>query len=222
MGSQPEWVRIGVCDDHPVFRAGIAALVSDEPDLRLVFQAGTAAELAECLRCTTSPIDLLVLDLDLPDRHGLELIGELGDRCRVLVLSAFDDPDMIRIALERGAVGFVRKDSSPRVLLQGFRDAAAGHTVLGAALAVKVAGVLNARSPERELGARLDQLTTRQREVLKLLAEGRSNREIGSTLFVTEGTVKNHVTQILQIVGVSDRTRLAVLLARHARSGGLR
>ncbi|MFT3923251.1 MAG: response regulator transcription factor [Myxococcales bacterium] len=222
MKLQPDRVCIGVCDDHPVFRAGLAALISDEPDLRLVFQVGTGAELVACLRDGTCPIDLLVLDFDLPDQHGLELVAEVSEHCKVLILSAFDDPDMIRIALERGAVGFVRKDSPPTVLLQGLRDAAGGHTVLNAEAAVRVASALNVRSPERDLGARLDQLTTRQRDVLTLLAEGRSNREIASTLFVTEGTVKNHVTQILQIVGVPDRTRLAVLLARQARSGGRR
>jgi DNA-binding NarL/FixJ family response regulator len=210
-------VRVSICDDHPVFRAGVAALIGDEPDLRLAFQVGTANELLAQLRSAPDAADVLLLDFDLPDRHGLEVVGEASGRCRVLVLSAFDDPNNIRTALERGAVGFVRKDSPPAALLKAIRDASCGHTVLKADVAVKVAGVLRTRTPEQDLAERIAELTARQREVLSLLGEGRSNREIAQALFVTEGTVKNHVTQILQIVGVTDRTRLAVLLARHGR-----
>jgi DNA-binding NarL/FixJ family response regulator len=186
--------------------------------LRLAFQVGSAAEALAQLGSACDAVDLLLLDFDLPDRHGLEIVREASGRCRVLVLSAFDDPNHIRTALERGAVGFIRKDSPPTALLKALRDASDGHTVLKAEVAVKVAGALRERTPERDLADRLGQLTARQREVLSLLAEGRSNREIASALFVTEGTVKNHVTQILQIVGVPDRTRLAVLLARHEKT----
>jgi DNA-binding NarL/FixJ family response regulator len=221
MNREPEHVvRVAICDDHPVFRAGIAALISDEPDLRLAFQVGSVAEVLAKLREAPDATDLLLLDFDLPDGHGLDVVGEASRRCRVLVLSAFDDPGNIRTALERGAVGFVRKDSPPTALLRALRDASRGQTVLKADDAVKVADVLRARTPERELAERLAELTARQREVLTLLGEGRSNREIAKALFVTEGTVKNHVTQILQIVGVPDRTRLAVLLARHGQTRG--
>jgi DNA-binding NarL/FixJ family response regulator len=220
MDREPEQVvRVAICDDHPVFRAGIVALISDEPDLRLAFQVGTVAEVRARLREAPDATDLLLLDFDLPDGHGLDVVSEASRRCRVLVLSAFDDADSIRTALERGAVGFVRKDSPPTALLRALRDAARGQTVLKADVAVKVAGMLRAGTPERDLAERIAELTDRQREVLTLLGEGRSNREIARALFVTEGTVKNHVTQILQIVGVPDRTRLAVLLARHGRTG---
>jgi DNA-binding NarL/FixJ family response regulator len=218
MGAEAEQlVRVGICDDHPVFRAGVAALIEDEPALSLAFQVGSAAELLAYLASHRDAADVLLLDFDLPDRHGLEILPEVCGHCRVLVLSAFDDPSNIRTALERGAVGFVRKDSPPTALLKALRDACSGRTVLQADVAVKLAGTLRTRSADEDFPDRLAQLTTRQREVLDLLAEGHSNREIAAALFVTEGTVKNHVTQILQIVGAPDRTRLAVLVARHAR-----
>ncbi len=204
--------RIGICDDHPVFRAGVAGLVRDESDLELVFEAGTAGDLERELQA--AGVDVLLLDLDLPDRHGLAVLPSVVDRCRVLVLSALDDPRNVRAALEGGAVGFVRKDAPPTDLLKAMRDAARGETVLAPELAVRVAGAMRSDSADRELSRRIDALTERQRQVLALLAEGRSNREIANALFVSEGTVKNHVTQILQTLGVHDRTRLAVLIAR--------
>jgi len=209
--AQP--IKVCICDDHPVFRAGLVGLLRDEADLEVAFEAGTIAELTQ--RIAESKVDVLLLDLELPDQHGLDALPSFADRCRVLVLSAFDEPRLVRRALESGAVGFVRKDAPPRVLLKAIRDAAAGQTVLAAELAVRVAGAMRSSTDERELRRRAQTLTQRQREVLALLAEGRSNREIAKALFVSEGTVKNHVTQILQILDVRDRTRLAVLLARH-------
>jgi DNA-binding NarL/FixJ family response regulator len=211
-------IRVAICDDHPVFRGGIAALVSDEPDLQLAFQVGTGAELCERLAADVHA-DVLLLDFELPDTHGLDLVADASRRCRVLVLSAFDDPGSIRTALERGAVGFVRKDAPPGAVLRAIRDASRGRTVLSADMALHVAGGLRAQTRDRDLSDRLDLLTMRQREVLALLADGRSNREIAAALFVTEGTVKNHVTQILQTMKTTDRTRLALLLARHDRRG---
>jgi DNA-binding NarL/FixJ family response regulator len=111
-------------------------------------------------------------------------------------------------------VGFVRKDAPARAILKSIRDAASGETVLAADLALRLAGAMRTGPDERDFRKKVQALTARQREVLALLGEGRSNREIGKALFVSEGTVKNHVTQILHLLGVSDRTRLAVLLAR--------
>jgi DNA-binding NarL/FixJ family response regulator len=210
-------IRVSICDDHPVFRAGMVGLLRDELDLEIAFEAGSAGELRARLS-ETAP-DVLLLDLQLPDEHGLDLLPAIADRCRVLVLSAFDEPRQVKRALEGGAVGFVRKDAPTRAVLKAIRDAAAGHTVLAAELAVRLAGAMRTSPDERDFRRRVQSLTARQREVLALLAEGRSNKEIGKALFVSEGTIKNHVTQILHMLDVSDRTRLAVLLARHGVVG---
>jgi DNA-binding NarL/FixJ family response regulator len=206
-------LHLALCEDHPVFRAGLAALLRDEPDLRIAVEASTTAELLAAL--ATTPVDLVVLDIQLPEgKSGLDALAQLVPGRRVLILSAFDDARMIKRALKAGAQGFVRKDAPPPLLLKAIRDAAAGKTVLAADLAMKLADSLRAEPDQIELERRMRTMTARQREVLALLADGRSNREVAAALFVSEGTVKNHVTQILQIFGVRDRTRLAVLLAR--------
>jgi DNA-binding NarL/FixJ family response regulator len=212
MSVMGERLRVGICDDHPVFRAGMVGLLRDEADVDVAFEAGSASELRA--RMEGAPVDVLLLDLQLPDGHGLDVLPAVADRCRVLVLSAFDDPRQVRRALEQGAVGFVRKDAPARAILKGIRDAASGETVLAADLALRLAGAMRTGPDERDFRKKVQALTARQREVIALLGEGRSNREIGKALFVSEGTVKNHVTQILYLLGVSDRTRLAILLAR--------
>jgi DNA-binding NarL/FixJ family response regulator len=206
-------IRVAICDDHPLFRAGVVGLLRDEADIEVAFEVGLARDLLSRIEAAT--IDVLLLDLELPDEHGLEVVPRVAQRCHVLMLSAFDDPRMVRRALESGAVGFVRKDAPPRTLLKAIRDAANGQTVLAADLAVRLAGAMRQSPDERELRRRAQALTGRQREVLALLVEGRSNREIAQALFVSEGTVKNHVTQILHALDVRDRTRLAVLITRH-------
>lgn len=203
---------VALCDDHPVFRGGLVNLLRDESGLRVVIEAGSTAELLAALERT--PADLVVLDIQLPNESGLDAIARLVGPRRVLVLSAFDDANLVKQALKAGAQGFVRKDAAPRVLLKAIRDAAAGRTVLAADLALRLADSLRAEPDRIELERRVRSLTARQREVVAQLAEGRSNRELASALFVSEGTIKNHVTQILQALGVRDRTRLAVLIAR--------
>jgi DNA-binding NarL/FixJ family response regulator len=206
-------IRIAVCDDHPLFRTGIRTLLAGAPDLRLVFEAESIASLRIALAST--PTDLLLLDMELPDGSGLDELAACLQRTRVLVISALADPSSVRCALSEGASGFLRKDSSADEVLRSIRRAAAGQTALSADVALVVAEAMRANPESASFRRRLTRLTPRQREVLALLAEGRSNREIGNALFVSEGTIKNHVSQILDLLGVRDRTRLAVLVAKH-------
>jgi DNA-binding NarL/FixJ family response regulator len=213
MVTRPARIRLALLDDHPVFRRGLVDLLRGEPSLHVAIEAGATTELMAALE--TTPVDLVILDLQLPDGSGLDVIPKLVGPRRVLVLSAFDDAQLVKRALESGAQGFVRKDAEPRLLLKAIADAAAGRTVLGADLALKLAESLRAEPDRVAFVERVRALTPRQREVLRELAEGRSNREVAAALFVSEGTVKNHVTQILQALGARDRTRLAVLVARY-------
>jgi DNA-binding NarL/FixJ family response regulator len=206
-------IKLALCDDHPVFRTGLVAMLRDEKDLRVVIEAGSTAELLAAMAKT--PVDLVLLDVQLPNENGLDVIDKIAVGRRVLVLSAHDEPRMIKRALKGGAQGFVRKDAPTKTLLKAIRDAAAGKTVLAADLAMRLAESLRAEPDQVDFEDRVRSLTPRQREVLALLSEGRSNREVAKALFVSEGTVKNHVTQILATLGVRDRTRLAVLLARY-------
>jgi DNA-binding NarL/FixJ family response regulator len=206
-------IRIAVCDDHPVFRAGVIGVLGTQSDLVVVAEAGSAEELRSKLLET--PVDLVLLDAELPEESGLDALPGLVARARVLVFSAFDDPERVRRAMQLGAIGYLRKDASPPDLFRSIREGAAGHTVLDVELAARVAKSLRKAPDQASFERRLQALTARQRQVLTLLREGKSAREIGGELGVTEGTAKNHVTRILQLLAVEDRAKLVHLLTQY-------
>lgn len=210
-------VRIAVCDDHPVFRKGVIGVLATQPDLEVVVEAGTSGELTERLRETR--VDLILLDAELPVETGIEALPRLVSHSRVLVFSAFDDPERVQQAMRLGACGYVRKDASPDELFRCIREAAAGQTVLDLELAARVAKSLRKAPDQASFERRLRALSPRQRQVLQLLREGRSAREIADRLFVSEGTAKNHVTRILQLLQVPDRARLVHLLGQYRYIG---
>ena len=201
-------IRIIVCDDHPVFRAGLVAALAAEPDLDLVGEAGTLTELRACV--TRTPADLVLLDVELPDGPA-EIVAEAA----VVMISAHDHADLVRRALRDGALGYIRKDAEPAEVLRLVRRAAEGKTALSADTALRLAESLRDRRDQATVEQAIASLSPRQREVVVLVADGHTNREIAARLFLSEGTVKNHVTRILEVLGVPDRTKLAVLLVRH-------
>ncbi|MFN8041229.1 MAG: response regulator transcription factor [Acidimicrobiales bacterium] len=205
--------RILVCDDHPVFRGGLAAALEAEDDLEVVGEVGSIAELREGL-AAGSP-DLVLLDVDLPDGSGDTVVAEVAGQAHVVMLSAHDQPNLVRRAMQDGAVGYIRKDAEPTELLRLVRRAAEGKTALSGDMALRLADSLRRDPDERAFDEALASLSPRQREVVALIADGRSNREIADELCISEGTVKNYVTRILEVMGVADRTKLAVLLVRH-------
>jgi len=207
------FVRIAVCDDHPVFRAGVIGVLGSQSDLKVVVEPGSTGELRDRLRDT--PVDLILLDAELPTETGIEALPGLVSHSRVLVFSAFDDPERVKEAMQLGASGYVRKDATPGELFRCIREAAAGRTVLDVELAARVAKSLRKAPDQASFERRLKALSPRQRQVLQLLREGRSAREIADRLFVSEGTAKNHVTRILQLLEVPDRARLVHLLAQY-------
>ena len=205
--------RILVCDDHPVFRGGLAAALEAEDDLEVVGEVGSIAELREGLAAGTP--DLVLLDVDLPDGSGDTVVAEVAGHAHVVMLSAHDQPNLVRRAMQDGAVGYIRKDAEPTELLRLVRRAAEGKTALSGDMALRLAESLRRDPDERAFDEALASLSPRQREVVALIADGRSNREIADELCISEGTVKNYVTRILEVMGVADRTKLAVLLVRH-------
>jgi len=210
--------RIVVCDDHPMFRGGLVAALAEEDDVELVGEAGSLAELDRLLDSRTT--DLLLLDIELPDGAATGSIAALAARTGVVVISAHDDPTLVRQALQAGALGWIRKDAEPDEVLRLVRRAASGRTALSGDMALRVADSLR-RDPDRpDFERNLDRLPPRQREVVALIAEGRSNREIADRLCISEGTVKNYVTKVLDTLGVTDRTKLAILLVRHQMAPG--
>ena len=202
-------ISVLIADDHPVVRQGLAVLLEVQDDLVLAGQASDGAE-AVAMVAALAP-DVLVLDLKLPGLDGLGVLAELqaaGTATRVLVLTSATGPTGPALALQAGAAGFLYKDVDPDALVRAIRSVHDGHTVL----APDAAGLVTA-TPDR--GSRgLASLTAREREVLGLLAEGRSNREIARSLAVSEKTVKTHVSAVLAKLGVADRTQAALLAVR--------
>lgn len=211
--SQKGEIRVAICDDHPIFCAGLRDLLRGEPGLALVFEAHSLAELA-AIPLDPAP-DVVLLDVSLPDGSGIEALPTLAPHSRVVLLSAHDDARTIKRAFELGAAGFLRKDTVARDLLSSVKRAAAGEPVLTADQALAITHALRDDSERGRFHKATAQLSARQKEVLALLARGHSNREIGRALFVSEGTVKNHVTQLLRAFETSDRTRLALLVGRY-------
>jgi len=205
-----------IADDHPVVRQGLAVLLEVQDDIALVGQASDGAE-AVRLTLEHTP-DVLLLDLKLPVLDGMGVLSELraqGAPTRVLVLTSAAGPSGPALALQAGAAGFLYKDVDPDALVRAIRSVHDGHTVL----APEAAGLVTARPGDvRGIAA----LTGREREVLGLLADGRSNREIARALHVSEKTVKTHVSAVLAKLGVADRTQAAVLAVRHHGSWRLR
>jgi DNA-binding NarL/FixJ family response regulator len=204
-------IRVLIADDHPVVRQGLAVLLEVQDDITLV---GQASDGPEAIRLTLEQLpDVLLLDLKLPVLDGIGVLSQLRDQAvvtRVIILTSAAGPGSPAQALQAGAAGFLYKDVDPDALVRAIRSVHDGHTVLGPQAAELVAS--RPGSDVRGVGA----LTAREREVLALLADGRSNREIARSLGVAEKTVKTHVSSVLAKLGVADRTQAALLAVRRA------
>jgi len=205
--------NIAICDDHPVFRAGIAGILKKNEQLAVIHEAADVAELELLLDRET--IDLVLLDVELPNETGLEALPRLAPHHTVLILSAFDDARRIKQAMESGAMGYVRKDASPDELVKAVLDALSGQMVLDPSLAIRLAQSLRREPDEMEFVKRVSGLSNRHQEVLALVGEGESNKGIGKALNISEGTAKNHVVRILQLLNMPDRTKLALALFKY-------
>lgn len=194
-------IRLLVVDDHPVVRAGMAAVLSEEPDFDVVGQAQHGAEALALVPVLTP--DLVLMDLRMPVLDGVaatRAIRALPKAPEVLVLTTYDTDADIVTAVEAGARGYLLKDTPPAMLADAIRRAARGETVLAPAVAARLADRL--RQPTKPAV----ELTARESEVLALVAEGLSNNEIGLRLFIGEATVKTHLLRTFAKLEVNDRT----------------
>jgi DNA-binding NarL/FixJ family response regulator len=202
-------MRIALADDQALVLHGLRALIETLGGIEVSIEAQDGDELLTALR--RQPVEVVVCDIRMPRRSGLEFVRalrELGDMTPVLLLTTFDDPALLRAAVAAGAQGFMLKDAEPEVLKQTLLRLAAGETLLSpCSLPAEVPGDLlpvTARLSPRELA------------ILRLVAGGYSNKEIGKALGISDGTVKNHLSDILRKLEARDRTH-AVLKAIAAR-----
>jgi DNA-binding NarL/FixJ family response regulator len=207
-------IRVVLADDHTLVREGISTLLGLVEDIALVGEADDGESTVRVV--TSARPDVLLLDMRMPKGDGRFVIEELGRRGALpptLVLTTFDDDAAALNVVRAGAKGFLLKDVKLAQLVEAVRTLARGGTMISPGVTERAQRELSARGGSREGGAPREELSPREREVLRLLAAGYSNREIGQALFVAEGTVKNHVSNILTKLGVRDRTRAALKAA---------
>jgi NarL family two-component system response regulator LiaR len=206
-----ETIRILIADDHAVVRKGLLALIQTEEGMEVVGEAANGAEAVE-LATTVRP-DVILLDLIMPQMDGIEAIRGIRQNdpeARILVLTSFSEDEKVLTAIEVGAMGCLLKDATPDELLKAIRDVYQGRSALNPTIAQK----LIQRMRKTEAQKISDELTSREVEVLRCIAGGLSNREIGDKLFISEPTVRTHVSNILMKLGLPNRTQAALFALR--------
>jgi DNA-binding NarL/FixJ family response regulator len=211
-------ITVLLADDQPLLRAGIAMLLTHQPDIEVVAEADDGQQAVDL--CAEHRPDLVVMDLQMPVMDGIEATRRLlgsstsmdGYRPRILVLTNFHDDDTVHKALRAGASGYLIKDSAPSELPAGIRTIAAGHHYLHPAVTGGVIATLATQpTAGKPVTGILDRLTPRERELLQHMAYGHGNGEIAARLFVSEATVRTHVSRIIMKLGVHDRTQAVVI-----------
>jgi DNA-binding NarL/FixJ family response regulator len=194
-----EPIRILIADDHPIVRAGLQDVLSSQPDFEVIAEAKNGAE-AVALADRLKP-HVVLMDLSMPQMDGVTAICRIKAEhqdIHILVLTTYDSDSDVLPAIEAGAIGYLLKDSPREELFEAIRAAAQGKPLLTSSIA--------ARLMERMRGPAVEALSSREIDVLKLVAKGTSNREIADRLYITEATVKSHLIRIYSKLGVADRT----------------
>lgn len=210
-GSGSERITLLLIDDHAVVRQGIRAFLEDEPDVQIV---GEAASGEEAIRlCAEHAPDVALLDMLLPKMNGAETtrqIKQISPRTNVVILTSYHEDEFVLPAIRAGALSYLLKDVSPEELLTAIRKAVCGESVLHPRIAAKLMRSLRDKD-ESEQPSPFAELSDRELEVLRLIAEGLANMEIAEKLFISEKTVKSHVGNILSKLHLSHRTQAAIL-----------
>ncbi|MFP5579008.1 MAG: response regulator [Acidimicrobiia bacterium] len=213
-------IRVFVVDDHEVVRRGLMDLLDAVDDIEIAGEAGTVEDAIG--RIPGSRVDVAVLDVRLPDGTGIDIARAVRERdssIQCLMLTSFDDEDALLNAILAGAAGYLLKQVKGLDLIDAVRRVAAGQSLLDPAVTERVLRAVRNREQRDE---RLERLTPQEHRIVELLAEGRTNREIGADMFLAEKTVKNYVSNVLAKLGMSQRTEAAVWAARLDERGELR
>ncbi len=225
-------IRVLIVDDQALLREGFRKLLELEPDIEIVDTAGdgeSALAAAERLHANQAPPDVILMDIQMPRMDGISAIRAFKARwpdSHILILTTFDDTDLIYNGLRAGALGYLLKDITSEQLANAVRAASRGEVLLQPNIANKVFAALSptptpqppvsgSKPAALSTGGQIEELTEREHEILLLVARGATNREIGEALFITEGTVKNHMSNILSKLGLRDRTQAALYAREH-------
>lgn len=211
-------IHVLLVDDQAIVRQGLKALLSLEADVQIVGEAAQgreAVEIAQRLVTTPNAVDVVLMDIRMPVMDGVAATRELlrqHSTLKVLILTTFEEDELVQQAVHAGAVGYLLKDTPSEEVAQAIRAVHRGYAQFGPGILPKMV-VTTAPSLPPELPPGFAELTPREREVLALIGQGANNREIAEALFLSEGTVKNHVTNILGRLGLRDRTQAALIAA---------
>ena len=206
-------LKVFVAEDEALVRGGLVALLELEPDQELAGEAADGSAAVEGV-LRTHP-DIVLMDVRMPGLDGIEATKRIlsaGSKARIVMVTTFDQDEYVYKALQAGASGFLLKALAPERLAAAIRTIASGESVLDPALTRRLIEEYLVRpEPDARLAARLEDLTDREREVWLLLADGKSNAEMGSDLFLSDATIKSHVTRLLSKLGVRSRVGAVVL-----------
>lgn len=204
-------IRVLLTDDQSLFREGLRTLLSTQADIVVVGEAGNGQQACE-LAATARP-DVILMDLRMPVLDGVAAtrrIRAAQPECQIIILTTFDDDELVFDGLRAGALGYLLKDVSLDRLCEAIRAAARGESFLQPSVAAKLLAEFSRLSAVPKPAALTEPLSERELDVLRELCAGASNREIAATLFLAEGTVKNHITNVLGKLGARDRTQAAL------------
>jgi DNA-binding NarL/FixJ family response regulator len=211
-------IHVLLVDDQAIMRQGLKALLSLQEDMAIVGEAihgREAVATVQRLMTTTNRVDVVLMDIRMPVMDGVAATRELMRQfpsMKVLVLTTFEDDELVGQAVQAGAAGYMLKDTPSEEVAQAIRTVHRGYSQLGPGILQKV--MMHQLPPAMgDVPTGIHELTPREREVLALIGKGASNREIARALFLSEGTVKNHVTNLLSRLGLRDRTQAALLAA---------
>jgi DNA-binding NarL/FixJ family response regulator len=207
-------ITVLLADDQHLVRAGFKSLLRRDKEIAVVGEASTGDEAVRSARSLRP--DVVLMDIRMPGLDGITATGQIvGDPalsgCRVVILTTFETDEYVFAALAAGASGFLTKEIDPDGLRHAVRVVAAGEALLAPSVTRRIIEQFARRPVEADVRARVESLTQREREVLVMLARGRSNSELAAELFVTEGTVKTHVSSLLAKLGLRDRVQAVVL-----------
>ncbi|TVX91741.1 response regulator transcription factor [Paenibacillus agilis] len=217
-------IRLMICDDDVFIRESLKLICQLQPDFSVIHTCGSGHEAAAL--AADEPVDVVLMDMRMPDGDGVEgtrLVKQLCPATKVLILTTFDDEQHIIDALRHGASGYLLKNSDPSRLMEAIRTVHSGSVLMDSSVALKLAHLLrhsnsgtsaSASAPQSDVPEQpkweLYPLNTSEQAIIQHIANGLSNREIASTLFLSEGTIKNYVTEILAKLELRDRTQLAI------------
>lgn len=209
-------INVLIADDHSLLRQGLKQILELEDDIAVVAQASDGSEAVEMTKAHKP--DVILMDINMPGTNGLQAIKEIKKEkidSRIIVLTIHEDREYLFKTLQMGAEGYVLKDAEPSVLIEAIRNVYSGQSYIQPNMTMELVREFNRVTLREKERHDANNLTTRETEVLELIAEGMINKEIAKKLYISEKTVKNHVSSIFRKLNVSDRTQAAIYAFKH-------